>query len=155
MPDQSSSPRPNINQSTSPRAQENRSTSADFEIKCWGGGWGLPSIDPNCLSVIAYGHLAKATMDVRPSLPKYTITGVMPELQMGGFVYSQAFSIFGIFRRDGYNADYHLTANQHADTFAFLSYVEQKLKPALLFNLWIDTANYTKVTRPAYAKACG
>lgn len=46
-----------------------------FEIKCWGGGWGLPSIDPNCLSVIAYGHLAKATLDVQPTLPKHTITG--------------------------------------------------------------------------------
>jgi len=128
---------------------------SDFHVKCWAGGWGLPSIDPECLSVIAYGHLAKANINVQAALPRNTITGMMPELQLGDLVYSTSFSIFGIFRRDGYNLEYNLQADKHADTFAFLSYIQQKLKPALLYALWMDNANYIKVTRPAYAQACG
>nr|XP_002128675.1 metaxin-1-like [Ciona intestinalis] len=132
-----------------------KSTDGKMEVKCWGEGWGLPSLDPDCLSVIAYANLAKAPIEVVPALPKDTITGSLPELQIDEFIYPRAFTIIGIFRREGYNADYSLSQSENADTLAFLSYIEQKLKPAILYSLWIDVRNFNKVTRPAYGKACG
>ncbi|CAK8671698.1 metaxin-1-like [Clavelina lepadiformis] len=126
-----------------------------MELKCWGGDWGLPSLDIDCLSALTYAYFAKVPFEIIPSLPRNTITGTLPELKQSDFIYSRAFTIIGIFRREGYNVDYGLSEDQFANTLAYISYIEQKLRPAILYTLWLDSANYTKVTRPAFSKLCG
>ncbi|TRY59343.1 hypothetical protein DNTS_016616 [Danionella cerebrum] len=46
-----------------------------------------------------------------------------------------------------YNADYDLSAKEGADTLAFISLLEERLLPALIYALWIDPKNYVEVTR--------
>nr|XP_015192106.1 PREDICTED: metaxin-1-like [Lepisosteus oculatus] len=51
-----------------------------------------------------------------------------------------------------YNADYDLSAKEGADTLAFVSLLEQKLLPALIYAQWVDSKNYVDVTRRWYAE---
>lgn len=129
---------------------------SQLDLKVWGGAWDLPSLDPVCLSAITYACFSSAPINVLDTIPSQTVTGNLPELEVDDeMIYSDLFSIIGIFRREGYNADYNLSANEQADTLAFLSYIERNLKPAILFALWMDSNNYLKVTRPAYSKLFG
>jgi len=124
-------------------------------LRCWGSDWDLPSVDIDSLSVICYSKFTNAPLEIAECLPKKAITGTLPELEVQENVYSQLLRIISIFRREGYNADFNLSGDENADTLAFLAYIQQKLKPALLYTLWLDAANFTKVVRPAYASLCG
>lgn len=126
-----------------------------LNLKVWGGAWGLPSIEPSCLATIAYAQLSKAPIVLHEDTTANTVTGYLPELELDTLIYSDFFAIVGIFRREGYNADYGLCAEQQADTLAFLAYIERKIKPAVLYALWMDPNNYNRVTRPAYGKLFG
>ena len=126
-----------------------------MNVKCWAGGWGLPSIDIDSLSVLTYSYFANIPISKVETLPKNTFTGLLPELQDNDLVHSKPFNIISAFRRDGYNVDYGLTMDQTADTLAYLSCINQRLRPAILYSLWVDIENYAKVTRPAYGNACG
>jgi len=126
-----------------------------MNLKCWGGAWSLPSVDIDCLSVLTYAHFANVPFNKIEALPKNTITGILPEFEDNDLVHSQPFNIISAFRREGFNADYGLTLDQNADTLAYLASIEQRLRPAILYSLWMDEENYAKVTRPAYGNACG
>ncbi|XP_068740405.1 metaxin-1-like isoform X1 [Montipora capricornis] len=75
-----------------------------------------------------------------------------PVLRSGGDVVTTTSKIMDYFRRKNFNADYHLNAKQGADTLAFVSMVHSKLYPAISYTFWMDESNYTKLTRPWYAK---
>ncbi|XP_026173537.1 metaxin-1a isoform X3 [Mastacembelus armatus] len=51
-----------------------------------------------------------------------------------------------------YNADYDLSAKEGADSLAFISLLEEKLTPALIYAFWIEPKNYVDVTRRWYAE---
>uniref|UniRef100_H2LYM8 Metaxin 3 n=1 Tax=Oryzias latipes TaxID=8090 RepID=H2LYM8_ORYLA len=59
--------------------------------------------------------------------------------------------ILSFMRKQRFNADYELTARQGADTMAYIALLEEKLRPALLHTFWVDTENYTSLTRPWFA----
>ena len=128
-----------------------------LKLKVWGGAWNLPSVDPVCLSVLAYASFTKAPITTVEVVSHEAVTGSLPELETSDkMVYSDGlFSIIGIMRREGYNADYNLSQKEQADTLAFLSYVDSALGPAVQHVLWMDNSNYLKATRPAYQKMFG
>uniref|UniRef100_A0A8C2SR27 Uncharacterized protein n=1 Tax=Coturnix japonica TaxID=93934 RepID=A0A8C2SR27_COTJA len=37
---------------------------APMELFCWAGGWGLPSVDPDCLAVLTYARFTGAPLKV-------------------------------------------------------------------------------------------
>ncbi|KAI3360725.1 hypothetical protein L3Q82_012868, partial [Scortum barcoo] len=51
-----------------------------------------------------------------------------------------------------YNADYDLSAKEGADSLAFISLMEEKLRPALIYSFWVEPKNYVDVTRRWYAE---
>ncbi|KAF1373395.1 hypothetical protein PFLUV_G00238420 [Perca fluviatilis] len=57
---------------------------------------------------------------------------------------------FCVFQK--YNADYDLSAKEGADSLAFISLLEEKLKPALIYTFWVEPKNYVDVTRRWYAE---
>uniref|UniRef100_A0A8C7WXG4 Metaxin-1 n=1 Tax=Oryzias sinensis TaxID=183150 RepID=A0A8C7WXG4_9TELE len=65
-----------------------------------------------------------------------SITGNMPQ-----FFFFQKF-----------NADYDLSAKEGADSLAFISLMDEKLKPALIYTFWIEPKNYVDVTRRWFAE---
>ncbi|KAM9251314.1 metaxin-3 isoform 1-T1 [Cariama cristata] len=125
---------------------------APMELSCWGGDWGLPSLHPESLTVMAYAKFSGAPLTVntinnswRP--PK----GEVPVLISEDIVISQPAKILNFLRRQKYNADYELSAKQGADTLAYIALLEEKLLPALLHTFWVEAENYCSVTKPWFA----
>ncbi|XP_062847761.1 metaxin-1a [Trichomycterus rosablanca] len=127
---------------------------APFELFCWRGSCGLPSVDTDSLIVLAYARFAGAPLKIHKiSNPWRSPTGSLPALKTReeGSV-SQPSKIIIQLRKQKYNADYDLSAREGADTLAFISLLEEKLMPALIYALWIDPKNYVDVTRRWHAE---
>jgi len=126
---------------------------APLELYCWKGDWGLPSVDSDCLTVLAYAKFAGAPLKIHKiTNPWRSPTGVLPALKTRdeGSV-SKPSNIIIQLRKQKYNADYDLSAKEGADTLAFVSLLEEKLLPALIYTHWVDSKNYVEVTRRWYA----
>ncbi|XP_062888433.1 metaxin-1b isoform X2 [Mobula hypostoma] len=105
-----------------------------LELFCWKGDWGLPSVDIESLTVLAYARFSGAPVRVHKlSNPWRSPLGVLPALKTENDVLSQPLQILAYLRKQKYNADYGLSATQGADTMAFSSLIEEKLLPALIF----------------------
>lgn len=135
--------------------EDQENNTSNLRLKSWGPNWDLSSVDADCLTIITYGKFTKAPLIIESTIPCNTVTGALPELQIEESVYTSTMNVLGVLRREGYNADFELTPGEHADTLAYIALIEEKLKPGLLNNLWVDTNNYINVTRPAYAKMVG
>ncbi|KAK9961338.1 hypothetical protein ABG768_009130 [Culter alburnus] len=127
---------------------------APCELFCWKAGLGLPSVNTDCLIVLAYARFAGAPLKIHKiSNPWRSPTGSLPALRTkeeGSC--SQPSQIIIQLRKQKYNADYDLSAKEGADTLAFISLLEERLLPALIYALWIDPKNYVEVTRRWYGE---
>ncbi|XP_070806670.1 metaxin-1 [Pituophis catenifer annectens] len=127
---------------------------APMELYCWAGGWGLPTVDPDCLAVLTYARFTGAPLKVHKiSNPWRSPSGSLPALKTADGVISDTQEIITHFRKQQFNADYDLSALQGADTLAFLSLVHRKLLPVLIHTFWVDAKNYVEHTRKWYAEA--
>ncbi|XP_024251447.1 metaxin-1 isoform X3 [Oncorhynchus tshawytscha] len=129
---------------------------APLELYCWKGDWGLPSVDTDCLTVLAYAKFAGAPLKVHKiTNPWRSPTGTLPALKTteeSTRSLSKPSNIIIHLRKQKYNADYDLSAKEGADTLAFVSLLEEKLLPALIYTQWVDSKNYVDVTRRWYAE---
>ncbi|XP_023658788.1 metaxin-3 isoform X1 [Paramormyrops kingsleyae] len=128
---------------------------AAMELSCWGEGWGLPSVHTESLVVLAYAKFSGAKLTIQPvDWTWKTLTGTVPALHCEGHTVTEPAQILNFLRKQRYNADYELSAKQGADTLAYIALLEEKLRPALLHTFWVDTENYTNLTRPWFASRC-
>ncbi|KAJ6656991.1 hypothetical protein lerEdw1_002992 [Lerista edwardsae] len=128
---------------------------APMELYCWAGGWGLPSVDPDCLAVLAYARFTGAPLKVHKiTNPWRSPSGTLPALKSTeeGII-SDPQQIITHLRKQKFNADYDLSARQTADTLAFVSLLQEKLLPVLIHTFWVDAKNYVEHTRKWYAEA--
>ncbi|NWV86414.1 MTX3 protein, partial [Dasyornis broadbenti] len=125
---------------------------APMELSCWGGDWGLPSLHPESLTVMAYAKFAGAPLTVNTINNSWRVPkGDLPVLVSEDTVISQPAKILNFLRKQKYNADYELSAKQGADTLAYIALLEEKLLPAMLHTFWIEAENYCSVTKPWFA----
>ncbi|XP_030326286.1 metaxin-3 isoform X2 [Strigops habroptila] len=125
---------------------------APMELSCWGGDWGLPSLHPESLTVMAYAKFSGAPLTVNTITNSWRAhKGDVPVLISEDVVISQPAKILNFLRKQKYNADYKLSAKQGADTLAYIALLEEKLLPALLHTFWVDAENYCSVTKPWFA----
>ncbi|CAB1334239.1 unnamed protein product [Coregonus sp. 'balchen'] len=127
---------------------------ATSELYCWEGDWGLPSVDTECLIVLAYAKFAGAPLKLHKiGNPWRSPTGSLPALKTSeNGNLSRPSDIIIHLRKQKYNADFDLSAKEGADTLAFISLLEEKLMPALVYTRWIDPKNYVEVTRRWHAE---
>ncbi|XP_068425384.1 metaxin-1a [Clinocottus analis] len=127
---------------------------APDELFCWEGDWGLPSVSTDCLVVLAYAQFAGAPLKLRKmSNPWRSPSGLLPTLRTNQKEnLTRPSDIIIHLRKQKYNADYDLSAKEGADSLAFISLLEQKLKPALVYTFWVEPKNYVDVTRRWYAE---
>uniref|UniRef100_A0A3P8TZQ0 Metaxin n=1 Tax=Amphiprion percula TaxID=161767 RepID=A0A3P8TZQ0_AMPPE len=127
---------------------------APDELFCWEGDWGLPSVSTDCLVVLAYAQFAGAPLKLRKiSNPWRSPSGSLPALRTNQKeTLSRPSDIIIHLRKQKYNADYDLSAKEGADSLAFISLMEEKLMPALIYTFWIEPKNYVDVTRRWYAE---
>ncbi|KAM6968111.1 thrombospondin-3a [Aplochiton taeniatus] len=126
---------------------------APEELFCWEGDWGLPSVNTECLIVLAYAKFAGAPVRLRSvTNPWRSPTGSLPALRTNqSESFSQPSDIIMHLKKQKYNADYELSAKEVADSLAFTSLMEQKLMPAMIYSVWVDPKNYVEVTRRWHA----
>uniref|UniRef100_H3DD85 Metaxin n=1 Tax=Tetraodon nigroviridis TaxID=99883 RepID=H3DD85_TETNG len=125
---------------------------AAMELRCWGGGWGLPSVHAESLVVLAYAKFSGAKVTVSPiDWTWRTLTATVPELSCGEVIVQEPTSILNFLRKQRFNADYELSAREGADTMAYIALIDEKLRPALLHTFWVDAENYVNLTRPWFA----
>ncbi|KAM4601175.1 metaxin-1a [Polymixia lowei] len=127
---------------------------APNELFCWEGDWGLPSVNTDCLVVLAYAKFAGAPLKLHKiSNPWRSPAGSLPALRTNQKdSLSRPSDIIIHLRKQKYNADYDLSAKEGADTLAFISLIEEKLMPALIYAFWIEPKNYVELTRRWYAE---
>ncbi|KAL8184502.1 UNVERIFIED_CONTAM: metaxin 1 [Gekko kuhli] len=128
---------------------------APMELYCWAPGWGLPSVDLDCLTVLTYARFTGAPLKVHKiANPWRSPSGTLPALRTKDEgVLSDTQQIITHLRKQKFNADYDLSARQGADTLAFVSLLQKKLLPVLIHTFWVDAKNYVEHTRKWYAKA--
>ncbi|XP_060889312.1 metaxin-1a isoform X1 [Labrus mixtus] len=126
---------------------------APEELFCWEGDWGLPSVSTDCLVVLAYAQFAGAPLKLRKiSNPWRSPSGTLPALRTNQKeTLSRPSDIIIHLRKQKYNADYDLSAKEGADSLAFISLMEERLKPALIYAFWVEPKNYVDLTRRWYA----
>uniref|UniRef100_A0A670JR11 Metaxin n=1 Tax=Podarcis muralis TaxID=64176 RepID=A0A670JR11_PODMU len=128
---------------------------APMELYCWAGGWGLPSVDPDCLAVLTYARFTGAPLKVHKiTNPWRSPSGTLPALKTKDEgIISDTQQIITHLRKQKFNADYDLSARQGADTLAFVSLLQEKLLPVLIHTFWVDAKNYVEHTRKWYGEA--
>ncbi|XP_048338933.1 metaxin-1 [Sphaerodactylus townsendi] len=127
---------------------------APMELYCWAGGWGLPSVDPDCLTVLTYARFTGAPLKIHKiANPWRSPSGTLPALRTKDEgILSETHQIITHLRKQKFNADYDLSARQGADTLAFVSLLQKKLLPVLIHTFWVDARNYVEHTRKWYAE---
>ncbi|XP_075536738.1 metaxin-1 [Dermacentor variabilis] len=125
-----------------------------MEVYIWKGDWGLPSIDTACLEVMAYAKFSGAPLKTREVRRPWF--GSLPVMRHGPETKLTKFQdVVAYLRKQNYSADVQMTPQQASDAKAYIAMLRQKLKPALLYQWWVDAQNFVELTRPWYAKALG
>ncbi|KAL0131163.1 hypothetical protein PUN28_002613 [Cardiocondyla obscurior] len=125
-----------------------------LQLYVWKGDWGLPSVDIECLQVLAYAKFSEIPLKVNPASNLFTTpNGRLPLLKADLHTLDTVKDILPYFRANHYNSDYTLSDKQCADVLAYDSLLKEKLYPAFQFIWWIDKKNLDELIRPWYCKA--
>jgi len=124
-----------------------------MELECWSEDWGIPSIEPECLKILAFAKFSGApVIQKSTNNPFWTPRGDLPVFRHNGNVLSDFVSVSRHLKACNYSADYNLSAKQVAEANAFIQMMDEKLHPALKYLMWVDTKNQIELTRPWYGK---
>lgn len=123
-----------------------------MEIDVWAGKWDLPSVDQQCLQIMAYAKFCGAPIKVNiTNNPFWSPSGSLPVLRSGKEKMTSFQSMVNHLESKKYSADSKLTPIQKSECFAINKLLEGKLHPAILYTWWVDEANYIEISRPWYA----
>lgn len=132
-----------------------------LELHVWGPAFGLPSLDPECLAVIAYftQALHRSAWTLIRSSPSAVPTHRLPTVYspltttwtagLSGIITQLRSQRPPTFR----DPDSGLSASAWGTTTAYAAYIASAASPLLALSLYASPANWTTVTRPAYSAA--
>jgi metaxin len=124
-----------------------------MELDSWSEDWGIPSIDPECLKILAFAKFSGAPVRQNPcDNPFWTPNGDLPVFRHNGAILTDFPSVARHLRSCNYSADYNLSSRQVAEVTAFIQLMDDKLGPALKYLYWVDTKNHIEMTRPWFGK---
>ena len=129
-----------------------------LELHVWGPGFGLPSIDAECLGAIAYLRYClpeDAWKIVASNDPKGCPLGELPALKDGDQWVSRFNSIVAYLRglsNVDWDLDGSLGGAQKADCFAFTSFIESRGQPLLDLSFYVSSENYNDSTKRALSQ---
>ncbi|KAI4287303.1 MAG: hypothetical protein L6R35_003436 [Caloplaca aegaea] len=128
-----------------------------LQLHVWGPGFGLPSIDPQCLAAIAYlsQFVSKNEWElVASSDLTLSPTRELPALRDGS-IWIGGFQniLHHLQRKSGglWDLDHDCNDRDEADIFAYTSFIEAHGQPLIDLSLYVSSENYYASTRPAYS----
>ncbi|KAK2590024.1 hypothetical protein QQS21_012302 [Conoideocrella luteorostrata] len=127
-----------------------------LDLYLWGPAFGLPSIDAECLAIIAYLHNAPPSASLRliPSNdPSISPSNLLPALNHDGVWTSGYREIVDYLTSKSLckDLDHNLAAAQKADTVACSAFLFANAAPLVDLSLYVSAANWSATTRPAYS----
>lgn len=123
-------------------------------IEIWQGDWGLPSIDLDCLKILALVKISGTEYEVkRTNNPFWSPKGSLPVVHHGKHTYCTYDEVLSYLKLKNVSPDHGLSTVQEAEGVAYVNMLEEKLLPALQYIWWVDEKNYLSLTRPWYSKA--
>ncbi|KAF9993775.1 metaxin 1 [Entomortierella chlamydospora] len=123
------------------------------ELYIYGGAYGLPSIDAQCLAMISYLSIVshQEYTIVECNDPAVSPSGQLPMLHDGNNWIAGTNRIISYLSKTGYNADEDLSAEDLAKSVAYSALADESLADAILFSWFADTENFFGATRKAYS----
>jgi len=97
-------------------------------------------VDPECIKILAFSKFSGAPVIQKSSNnPFWSPNGTLPVFRHNELVLTDFSAVSKHLRSCNYSADYNLTSKQVSEAGAFITLMEEKLKPALKYLFWIDT----------------
>uniref|UniRef100_A0A1B6E1Z4 GST C-terminal domain-containing protein n=1 Tax=Clastoptera arizonana TaxID=38151 RepID=A0A1B6E1Z4_9HEMI len=125
-----------------------------MELDIWQGDWGLPTIDLDCLQVLAYIKFAGVTVQVKKTNnPFLTPTGSLPVFRHNKHTLTSYDQVTKYLTQKNFCPDFGLNTRQLSEIFAYTKFLRDNLYPALQLIWWVDERNYVGLSRKWYAKA--
>ncbi|KAF9432854.1 hypothetical protein BGZ76_010236 [Entomortierella beljakovae] len=123
------------------------------ELYIFGEAFGLPSIDPQCLALIAYLNivLPNQFIIIACNDPAISPTGELPMFHDGKTWVAGTSRILKYLSKTGNNADEKLSRESRAKSVSFQALVDEYLSDAILFSWFADSENFVGTTRKAYS----
>ncbi|KAI9799909.1 MAG: hypothetical protein M1833_003831 [Piccolia ochrophora] len=129
-----------------------------MELHVWGPGFGLPSIDAQCLAAILYFKQAVPPGEwalIASTGPHLNPSRVLPALNhaslwIGGF--NNIVCHLREISHGWWDLDAGLDPQQRARCVALLPFLEVHGQPLIDVSLYLSPQNYVAVTRPSYAR---
>ncbi|KAG7189690.1 hypothetical protein KM043_017360 [Ampulex compressa] len=125
-----------------------------FVLNVWKGDWGLPSVNSECLQVLAYAKFSGVPLKVNVFNNLYdTPNGSLPVLKYDNRSLDKVRDIIELFRGKEFNSDYTIDNEQCGDTLAYEALLKECLVPAIQCSWWLDKSNVDELIRPWFTKA--
>ncbi|XP_014223847.1 metaxin-1 isoform X1 [Trichogramma pretiosum] len=129
------------------------SSNESFQLEIWKGDWGLPSVEVDCLKILAYAKFSNLSLHVKTTNnPFKSPTGQLPVLRYQNEVYTSVDQIFDLFQQHKFTPDNDITRLQSAEIDAFKTMLDECVRPAIQYLWWVDVQNLNQVIRPWYCK---
>ncbi|KAL6876705.1 Tom37 C-terminal domain-containing protein [Trichoderma novae-zelandiae] len=130
--------------------------SSMLHLHVWGPAFGLPSIDAECLAIIAYFHNALPSSEwclIPSNDPAVSPSNLLPALHHDGNWISGFQPIVQYLASAAIcnGLDETLDTVQRADSVAYSAYLRAHAGPLIDLSLYVSAANWVATTRPAYS----
>lgn len=124
-----------------------------MELEIWSPDWQLPSVDIDCLYILAYAQFSNVKLEVKcTNNPFKSSSSTLPVFQHYKHRITDINQILDYFKSKGHDADGALSSKDKAEIVAYQTMLREKLYPAIQYTLWVDDQNRMEVTRPWYWK---
>ncbi|CAF0710237.1 unnamed protein product [Brachionus calyciflorus] len=132
--------------------QINYSSKDEFILYVWPGEWDLPTLDPECLTIMSYLKFAQVQHKVQIVDKAWDLfKNPLPRMTYKQKVYIGIDQIVDCIKKKK-NVDLLLNEKNYPDMIALLCLFKQKFIPAFNSLCWLDEDNTYTVTRRAYGK---
>lgn len=130
----------------------NSTINNEIILQIWPSEWNLPSLDPDCLTVLCFLKFSGLTYRIEHvTNPFLLLKNHYPRLIHNKFTYVGINDIIRYIKTID-NKDNNLSNSNYGDMLALVELFKQKFIPAFIDISWIDPENTYKVTRSTYGK---
>lgn len=119
--------------------------------------WGIPSFDVTSLHAMTFITFTKAEVDFKPIKRSWLKKkgSILPCLYtQSGDVYEDTEQIIQFLKLKYHDPDTGLSTDDKLNILPFSALIQDKLLPAVVASFWLDSSNYTELTRGMYASKC-
>lgn len=123
-----------------------------MELQIWKGDWGLPTVDPKSLTIIAYCALAGQEIPMVECKGRWSgrELPVLTLPQTEEYVETTQ-NIINFLSSHEVTLDEHLEPSQTSEMLAYIVLITETLYTAMMCSWWLNEQHYNNVTKPWFS----